>query len=230
MSEQQLLSWRNGNGVLVFSGGYTAGSPIRAAALAKAKDYGVAAYISTADDSGDALKDDMEDLGARSGYFINPLYDSPEEIVEQLEIASLIAIECGSSLDELYQMFQGSVQKGLEAAYERGALLLIEGLAINLFGRRVINDRGELLDGLNWVENAFLEPESGGIADSRAVQAVMERVPDTLAINIKAGSALALGDTGQIELLGDKQVTISLGIDYIDRATDNPNGGNPHTD
>lgn len=215
----QFLRYLSGRGWLVFSGGQTEGSPIRAQALARSKAYGATAYISQADDGGDALKDDIEDLGARSGYFVDLEFDLPEDIKEQLEAASFIVIEVGASVDTLYEALKDAAVEGIRAAYQRGAVILLEGLVANIFGRWVLSDSGELLDGLNWVENAFIEPESMGIDDSRAVQMVMASIPDAVAINIAAGSALALGPDGQVEVWGDEKVTISLGRGF---AADKP--------
>jgi hypothetical protein len=211
----KILKYLSGRGWLIFSGGNTAGSPIRAQALARATAYGTTAYISLADDSGDALMDDMEDLGARSGYFVDLQYEDPDDIQEQLQTASFIAIEVGASLDALYRVLSDDAVAGLRDAYERGAVILLEGLAANLFGRWALSDNGELLDGLDWVKNAFIEPESAGIDDSRAVQTVMAKIPDAVAINITAGSALVLGPEGQVEVWGEEQnVTISLGRSF----------------
>lgn len=209
------LRYLAGRGWLIFSGGDDAGSEIRAHALTRAKTYGVTAYISLADDGGDSLMDDLEDLGARTGYFIDPAYDDPEDIEERLSTASMIVIQPGSSIDELYEALQGAAESGIRQAYERGAVILFEGLAGNLFGRWIISDEGDLVDGFDWVKDAFIEPESGGIEDSRAVQAVLEEFEDVIAINIAVGSALVLGAEGRIEIWGDPpQVTISLGRRY----------------
>lgn len=210
-----IINYRSGRGWLIFSGGHTSGSPIRAQALARAQAFGSVAYISSADDGGDALMDDMEDLGARSGYFIDLEYDAPGEIQSQLEVASLITIEVGSSIDTLLQGLSTEAVAGIQEAYERGAVVLVEGLASNIFGRWVVLDSGEIQDGLNWVDNAFIEPDSGGIEDSRAVQAIVAQFPDAVAINIKSGAALALGPEAQVEIWGQPQdVTISLGAGY----------------
>jgi len=207
-----VLNYLKGRGWMVFSGGNTPGSPIRSQALARAQAYSSVAYISTAEDGGDSMMDDMEDLGARTGYFVDLQYDSPEELRKQLEGASLIVIEVGTSVDALVQGLVDEAVSGMREAYERGAVILIEGLAANVFGRWVISDSGELLDGLNWIENAFIEPDSGGIDDSHAVQTVIERFPEAIAINIRAGAALALGADSQIEVWGDaNDVTLSLG-------------------
>jgi hypothetical protein len=214
MSEKN-LQYLSGKGWLIFSGGNTVGSEIRAQAIARAKTYGITAYISKADDEGDSLLDDMVDLGARTGYFIDLEYDDPEEMLEQLKTASLIAIEIGSSLNELYHALSGAALEGIKQAYERGGVVLIEGLAVNLFGRWFVSDEGEILDGFNWVLNAFIEPESTGIEDSRAVQTVLQQFEDAIAINIASGSALVVGGEGQVEIWGeDKNVTISLGRGY----------------
>ena len=215
MSEST-LQYLSGRGWIVLSGGNTSGSPIRAKTLTRAREYGITAYISSADDGGDSLLDDMEDLGARSGYFIDPEYDEPDDIIEEMKTASVIVIEVGSSIDNLYKMLKGAPIEGIRQAYERGGVVLIEGLAVNLFGRWVVSDQGEILEGLNWIQNAFIEPQSTGAEDSRAVQAVLNEMADAIAINIDSGSALALGPDGAVEVWGEeKKVTISLGSKYI---------------
>ncbi|MGJ3240887.1 MAG: hypothetical protein ACFE0Q_19420 [Anaerolineae bacterium] len=213
---ENTLKYLSGRGWLVLSGGQTTGSPLRASAIARARSYGITAYISTADDGGDALLDDMEDLGAGSGYFIDPEYDEPDDIINELKTASLVAIEMGSSLDSLHQLLKGPALEGIRQAYERGAVVLIEGLGINLFGRWVMTDQGQIIDGFNWVQNAFIEAQSTGVNDSRAVRAVLDEIAEAVAINIASGSALALGPDGAVEVWGEeKQVTISLGRNYI---------------
>lgn len=214
MADDKLLRWATGLGWLVFSGGHTASSPIRAQVLARSNAINRIAYISLADDLGDALMDDIEDLGGPTGYLVDLEYEDDATVAEQIKDAGIIMVEVGASLDALYHALQGAAATAIKDAYQRGSMVLIEGLAVNLFGRWVIADNGALMAGLNWVENAFIEPESGGIADSRAVQAVMEAVPEAIAINIGAGSALALGNGGRLEVWGEQHVTISLGQQY----------------
>lgn len=216
MSENT-LKYLSGRGWIVLSGGNTEGSPIRAKALTRAREYGITAYISSADDGGDSLLDDMEDLGARSGYFIDPEYDDPEDIIEEMKTASLIVVEVGSSLDSLYHMLRGATVEGIRQAYERGGVVLVEGLATNIFGRWVLSDEGKIVDGLNWVQNAFIEPQSTGAEDSRAVQTVLNEIAEAVAINVASGSAIALGPDGAVEVWGEEQnVTISLGRKYTE--------------
>lgn len=209
---QTSFQYLAGRGWLIFSGGHVDGSPIRAKAIARARSYGITAYISTADDDGDALMEDMEDLGARAGYFIDLELDESESVIQELETASLIVIEVGSSLDHLYKRLRGAIVEGIKRAYERGGVILLEGLVANLFGQWMMSDTGQIVTGFDWVHQAFIEPQSAGVQDSRAVQMVLEKIPDAIAINIERGSALALGADNQIEVWGaQKKVTLSLG-------------------
>lgn len=214
MADEKVLRWTTGLGWLVFSGGHTSSSPIRAQVLARSNAINRIAYISLAGDLGDALMDDIEDLGGPTGYLVDLAYEDEETIAEQIKDAGIIIVEMGSSLDALYNALRGAPAEAIKDAYQRGSVVLIEGLAVNLFGRWVISDNGELLDGLDWIEGAFIEPQSSGIDDSRAVQAVMESLPEAIAINIGIGSALALGNGGLLEVWGEQNVTISLGQQY----------------
>jgi hypothetical protein len=215
------LNYLAGRGWLIFSGGNTPDGEIRALAIARAKTYGITAYISSADDGGDALMDDMEDLGARSGYFIDLEMEESEDTLDELKTSSLVVIEVGTSIDTLHAALRGDVLEGVKQAYQNGGVVLIEGLAVNLFGRWVVADDGAIIDGLNWVKNAFIEPESTGAEDSRAVKAVLSEMADAVAINIEAGAALALGPNGAIERWGeDANVTISLGRKFTESDED----------
>lgn len=213
---QQILTWESGAGWLVFSGGASEGSPIRAQALTRAAMDGDMVCISFADDGGESLFDDMEDLGAPSGYILDIENTDPQTLTEELYQASLIVIEVGTHLDAFYQAVQGVTLQALRTAYQRGAVVLIEGLATNVFGRWVVSDEGRILAGAQWVHNAFIEPDSDGVQTSRAVQAIMANNPDAIAINISVGSAIALGSHGRIELWGEKKVTLSIGKQYAD--------------
>jgi hypothetical protein len=214
MPAKGLLNWLDGNGWLVMSGGDTPGSPLRAQALTRIHADGVVIYISLADDEGEALQEDMEDLGAPVGYIVNIEDEEPESLMKHLKEASLIVIESGENIDSLYWLLKDAAVEGLRTAYERGAMILIEGLAVNLFGRWIMSDGGEILPGLDWLQSAFIEPGVTGAGESRAVQAVFAEFPEAIAVEIGEGSALCLGGNDSLETWGEKQVTISLGSAY----------------
>lgn len=214
----QFLRWIAGHGWLIFSGGNSAGSPIRAQTLTRANADGHIVYVSFADDGGDELMDDMEDLGAPSGYAVDIAYEDADSVREQLRDAAVIVFEIGTSLDALYRALVGDMAHVIQSAYENGAVVMFEGLAANVCGRWVVLDNGAIANGLNWVVNAFIEAESTSAGESRAVQAVLAAQADAVAINIGVGSALALGPQNAIELWGERQVTISLGRQYREDA------------
>lgn len=212
---QQIFDWLKGEGWLVFSGGDDAMSTIRTAALARLKEAdGGVAYISLRPDGGEAMLDDMEDLGAPTGYIINPASDEPATLHKLLHEASLIAIQSDESLDELQRVLEGGVLEGIRSGYERGAVILLEDLATSVFGRFFITDGGQMGDGFNWVTNVFILPGITSLQDSEMAQTILTHMPDAVVIGIGVGSALALGPGGQIETWGEQQITVALGQRY----------------
>lgn len=208
------LQWKSGAGWIIFSGGNTYSSPIRAEALARIKPDGHVAYVSFAPDEGDTLLDDMEDLGAPTGFVVFLEGRSDDEVIKDLNEASLIVIESSEDLEPMLQGLTQAAITGIEQAFQHGAVILIEGIGMNLFGRWIMTDGGELIDGLNWVDNAFLEPNEGGADASYAVQAVLNDIPQSIAVSISPGSALALGYAGLLQVLGQQHVTITVGSAY----------------
>lgn len=213
---QHVLRWLPGNGWLVFSGGDDGRGAIRSEALARALVDGGAAYFSFAEDGGDALIEDMDDLGAPAGYLLDPRSEDAESIQALVQEASIIVLEAGERIDDLLRNLQEPAQIALQTAYERGAVLLFEGLAINLLGRWSLSDSGDLFEGWHWLQDAFLEPGAQGMDSSLAVQRILSLEAEAVAISVGTGSALALGPQGRIELWGERQVTVSLGRAYHD--------------
>ena len=207
------LEWISGSGWLVFAAENT-NSAVRAQALARMDSDGGVAYISLADDGGDSLMDDMEDLGAPTGYMIDIELEDSATIRQQLKDISMVVLESGASLDRLARALRGSVVDALREAYEGGALILVEGLAVNLFGRWSVSDSGHVFEGLDWLKNVFIEPDVSSLEESRAVQMVLRAHPQAIALEIGVGSALALGAGGRVEVWGAGQVTVALGSHY----------------
>lgn len=213
MPTRGLLTWPDGLGWLILSGGETdASSPLRAQALARAPGGG-ALYISLADDEGEALQEDLEDLGAPAGYILD-LGEEREELLKQMNEVAIIVVEGGESLDRVYDTLAGVPLEGLRKAYEQGAVILLEGMAVNLLGKWAMTDEGEILDGIEWVTNAFLEPGVSTVEDSPAIQAILNEHDEAVGVAIGLGSALALGGSGALEAWGDEQVVVALGRAY----------------
>jgi len=216
MPTRGLLTWLDGLGWLVLSGGEAdTSSPIRAQALARAASGG-ALYISLAADEGEALQEDLEDLGAPAGYVLD-LTEDRESLLKQISEVTLIVVEGGDSLDEVYDALSGAPLEGLRTAYEQGTVILLEGMAVNLLGKWAMTDEGEVLDGIEWVTKAFLEPGVTTVEDSPAIQAVLNEHDEAVGVAIGLGSALALGGMGDLEAWGDEEVVVALGRAYQNR-------------
>ena len=90
----------------------------------------------------------MEDLGAPSGFLIDLMDPDGAQITEDLSRASVIVIESGIDLDPMLNGFPQPAIDGLEQALNNGCVILVEGVGINLFGRWIMTDGGDLVDGL----------------------------------------------------------------------------------
>lgn len=208
-----ILRWPvDAQGWLVLSGGDDDGGAIRAQTLriAPTSDIGFA-YIGLSESSGDETFDDLEDLGARTGYLVNVLAEDDDTIRDQLKDAGLIVIDGSEPPDVIRGSLQGAGAEAIFAAYAEGAVVLMERSDAPLAGGVLVNEDGALVRGLGWVEGALILPGVTSLASSEVAQSVLESGEADVVIGIGEGSALALGPFGQIDLWGKRQVTIALG-------------------
>lgn len=211
MPRNNIFEWPDGAGWLVLSGGADPESDIRAQVLTRLQADGPAVYLalSNGTDAAEAALDDMEDLGAPSGYLVDAAAEDDATLTEKLGEASLIVIEALPTGDDARSALVGAAIDGIEAAYQNGAVILAEGQSAMVFGAWVVLKHNGLKDGFEWLPSALIGP---GVT-SAAVWAreLLLTQPAAFAIGIGEGSALALGPEGQIELLGRGEVTVALG-------------------
>jgi hypothetical protein len=213
MASNKVLRWLDGRGWLVLAGG--ASDEIRALALGRASADGGVAYISFGSPQlAEKTLDDMEDLGAPSGYLVDVLSEDDETVQSKLADTSMVVINGGSSVGDVRGAIMGAAASGIQEAFASGALILAEGINAMLLGAWVILEDQSLVSGLDWVESALIMPTLTSVSASQTVQEVLNEQPMGIAIGIGAGSALALGPDGEVETWGDKQVTIALGRNY----------------
>ena len=143
------ISWPDTNGWLVLSAEADLQSEVRSLALARNNASGAIAYVSFHADRGDALIDDMAELGAPAGYLVD-LEDSDNNAIhERLSGAGMVVIEAGNDIDRMKRLMTHTVIHALKTSLEYGALVLMEGLASSLAGSRLIDGRGEIGGGLS---------------------------------------------------------------------------------
>jgi hypothetical protein len=207
MPAQSVLRWLDGRGWLVLSGG--ADDDVRAAALGRAAADGGVACVALSGDP-DALLDDIIDLGAPSGYIVDVFGEDDQSLREKLAEAGMVIVVGGSSVSEVRGALQGVALEGIQAAYENGAIILLEHLSAIAFSAWLV---GEMVEsGLGWLETGAVVT---GVTNAASyAKPIFEVHADAVAVAIQVGSALALGPDGQVETWGRREVTIELGTDY----------------
>lgn len=207
MPTQSVFHWLDGRGWLVFSGG--ADDDIRAQALGRAAADGGVACLSLSGDP-DVLLDDIADLGAPSGYIVDVYGEDDQSLQDKLAQAGMIIITGGESPADVRGALHGAAMDGIQAAYQNGAILLLEGMSAMAFGAWIISD--EIESGLEWlIGGAVL---TGVNNAAQYAIPIFEAQPSAIAVAVMPGSALALGPDGEVESWGRREVTIALGPAY----------------
>jgi hypothetical protein len=212
VAQKNVLRWLDGRGWLVLSSSVS--DEVRAQALGRAVADGGVAYVAFDSAQAEKTLDDMEDLGAPSGYLVDVLSEDDQTVQSKLADASMIVMSGGSSLEDVRGAVIGAAAAGIQAAFLNGALILTEGFSAMLMGAWLILDNQTRVTGLEWVERALIIPDVTSVTTSQQAQDLLKDEPMGVAIGISAGSALVLGPDGEVETWGDKQVTIALGRNY----------------
>lgn len=213
------ISWLESNGWLVLSGAADRRSEIRAQALSRANADGAIAYISLAGDMGDALMDDLAELGAPTGYLVDLADSDNNAIHERLRAAGMIVIEPGEDLRQLKRLMSQTVAHALKEALNHGALILFEGLAATLAGEYIVQSSG-MAKGLKFVRNVYIASDVSSVLETQAAQKVYLAQPEAALIAIDRGAALVLGPNQHIETWGRPQIVFRLGSEseMLDRS------------
>ncbi|HEX2622225.1 MAG TPA: hypothetical protein VHL11_18835, partial [Phototrophicaceae bacterium] len=159
MAVIDILRWTAGTGWIVLSGGADAGGEIRSLALRRAKAQGGVAYLGFNEASADDVLDDMEDLGAPTGYLVNVVSEDDDTIQAQLMDASIIVIDDSVSPDEWRSSLIGAAINAMREALERGVVILAEGSGAAALGGYLLSEEGQFLEGLGWLQNSLILPE-----------------------------------------------------------------------
>jgi hypothetical protein len=218
MPSQSVFRWLDGRGWLVLSSaddpsGEADLSEVRAKVLGRAAADGAAAVVYLGDARGaDALLDDIEDLGAPSGYLVDIVTEDDETIRNRLTEAGVIVVSGASSSTAARSALLGAAIDGIRAAYENGAVVLVEGAAAGAFGAYIMDADGAVSVGLGWLLDAVILPGLASIG--QVALPVLNAHPEAVGIGIGSGAALALGGDGEVEIWGARRVSVALGSAY----------------
>lgn len=226
MPQLNVFRWQAGRGWIVLSGG---GSPdsddvqtVEAHLLARTVSPGPIAYVWAASDadSADRHMDSLRDLGARTGYLVDILSETDEEVFARISEAGVIIIGDGPHQSALYDALSGAVLEGVRAAFTRGATIYAVGLSAGLFGAHRLGGQ-DLAPGIHWLEHALVV--SGYTPDmANGLHQIVRQTPHCFGLGIGHGAALALGPLGEVEVWGSAAITVALGKEYAVDASGEP--------
>ncbi|MCS6871784.1 MAG: Type 1 glutamine amidotransferase-like domain-containing protein [Anaerolineae bacterium] len=215
MPQTNVLRWRDGRGWIILAGsGAQLGDQddvdldIEAQALTRIAYGEPIAYIWAAGDADTADQHLalLDEMGAPTGYLVDIVTEDDASIRAQLEEAGMIILGDGQSPETLRAALLGAALEGMQAAYARGAVILGIGAGAAALGSFL-----EGANGLGWVENAIVMPNYELDRRIATLRALLEAHPSAYGIAIGSRSALALGADGQVEVWGERKVTILLG-------------------
>ncbi|HVU11385.1 MAG TPA: hypothetical protein VHD90_08910, partial [Phototrophicaceae bacterium] len=199
MPSSNVFHWLDGRGWLIFSG--DADDDIRALALGRAAADGAVACISLSGDP-DQLLDDISDLGAPSGYLVDVLGEDDQTLRDKLAQAGMVIITGGESPLDVRGALYGVALEGIQAAYQNGAIILLENFAATAFSTWIMDE--EIEDGLKWLDGAAVFMDGSAAEQAKPIFA---EHPEAVAVAIQPGSALAFGPDGEIQAWGRREVT-----------------------
>jgi hypothetical protein len=218
--QRNVFHWIDGRGWLVLAGSADSSNDIRALALAKSAADGGVAFVSLGAgmDHAEAVLYDLEDLGAAAGYIVDVTTEDDTTVTAKLTETSVVVIEAAPSAEDARSSLLGAAAEGIQAAYENGAVVLAEGQSAMVFGAWIVRQNGELASGLEWLSAAIV---AAGVTNAGAwARDVLSAEGLAYVVGIGAGTALALGPDGQLEIWGKGEVTVALGRSLTSGAED----------
>ena len=215
MPQANIFRWQAGLGWLVLSGGGPLESEdnvsIEAAVLNHTVSQGPVAYIWAASDleSADHHMDLLRDLGARTGYLVDIVTEEDTAIFKLLSEAGVIILGDGPRQETLRDALAGAALRGIEEAFNLGATLYAVGQSAALAGA-YISEGDVLIPGFSWLA-AFRHPARLHNRPGGTTARCVQQVENGYGLGIGQGAALAFGPLGEVEVWGNKAITVSLG-------------------
>lgn len=215
MPQRNIFQWLDGRGWLVLAGSADSTNDIRAMALAKAAADGSVAFVSLGGglDAAEEVLYDLEDLGAPAGYIVDVTSEDDATVTAKLTDTSVIVVEAAPTAQDARSALVGAAADGIQASYENGAIVLVEGLSSMVFGAFLVRENGELGGGLEWLSGGLVAPAVTNAAEW--AHAILQSDGLAYVVGIGGGTALAFGPDGELEVWGKGEVTVALGRGLI---------------
>ncbi len=204
-----VLKWLEGSGWLVLASEPDALSTIRGMAITRISAEGGVAYIGMSTEDSEDLMNDMNELGAPSGYLVDVLHEEDADIEQQIKEAALVLIPGYFDVEELRAALSGAAINAMKHAYERGAVILAEGNAASLFGAVFVVDN-HTVPGFEWVKDAYIVPQVTSITQHPIARELLAADVAKIAVGVGQDSALVLGPVGSVETWGARKITLAL--------------------
>lgn len=223
MPQQNIFEWYAGSGWLVLSGGGSSESDdvssINARMLGHTLSQGPIVYLWAAGDleRADREMEALRDLGARTGYLIDVLTEQDDEVLNALSEAGVIILGDGPRVEVLGDALGGVVLTGMRAAFSRGATIYAVGDSAGLLGAHALL-HGGAISGVAWLRDAAILAGYDG-SESDLLRTQVQRTRARYGLGLGRGAALAFGPGGEIEVWGNRAITVFLGEQYA-RQTD----------
>lgn len=220
MPQSSMFQWRDGAGWLVLSGGGNFKDnetlDIDTPVLSRTVSHNPLAYIWAAGDAdtADLYLEYLVELGGRTGYLVDIAAETDESILQELREAGIIVLGDGQNSQHLHRHLKGDVLQAITNAYENGATIYGQGNSA-MFLASWMNLTGTgLQQGLGWMANSLIVPY---YAPERAPQVktwLQNVIPDSYALGLGKGAALALSPDGSVEIWGKNDITVLLGQNF----------------
>lgn len=221
MTQTQLFQRRAGSGWLVISGGGEFAGEFNLEILGQvfsgAVSHNPFVYIGAAGSSedADAVLDAIADIGGRTGYVVDIITEDDETLWEQIAETGIVIIGDGGQDERLASGLQGAALEAISAAYENGATVFGHGVGGLVLAAWWIGKQ-KAQAGFGWLEKAVvvINKDEETAPEIDLFHQFLSDHPDLFGFIMKPGAAVAFAPDGNLEVWGNKEVTIALGKNF----------------
>jgi hypothetical protein len=162
-------------------------------------------------DLGSLLEELEALLGVQPAVLDAALSPPPE-----LAGVSMMILAGGSTRGWIETLSGSKLGELVLSSLANGAILLALGAAAGAFGSgaRIEGESG-LVPGLGWLVGAVILPGNSNPSEFEPVRQYLEDNPRAYALGLAESALVAIGPDGEIEVWGESQPTIILGVGWV---------------